>query len=66
VLFKNIETKFKAPTYFIPESRFEELVDYLHSRIDNTILGRRNNSRSVRNFESFDEYQMQHMATPGK
>lgn len=61
VLFKNIETKFKAPTYFIPKGRFEELVDYLHSRIDNTILGRRNNSRSIRNYESFDEYKMQQM-----
>lgn len=61
VLFKNIESKFKAPTYFIPEERFGELVDYLHSRIDNTILGRRNNSRGIRNYESFDEYQMQHM-----
>jgi len=66
VLFKNIETKFKAPTYFIPEARFEELVDYLHSRINNTILGRRNSSRGVRNFESFDEYQMQHMTTAKK
>ena len=62
VLFKNIEAKFKAPTYFIPEERFGELVDYLHSRIDNTILGRRNNSRAIRNYESFDEYQLQHMA----
>ena len=42
VLFKNIESKFKAPTYFIPETRFGELVDYLHDRIDNTILGRVN------------------------
>ena len=64
VLFKNIETKFKAPTYFIPENHFEELVDYLYSRIDNTILGRRNNSRSIRNYESFDEYKMQHMGEP--
>jgi hypothetical protein len=62
VLFKNIETKFKAPTYFIPESRFEELVDYLQGRIDRTILGRRNFSRGIRNFESFDEYKMQHMS----
>jgi hypothetical protein len=61
VLFKNIETKFKAPTYFIPENRFEELVDYLHFRIDDTILGRRNKSRGIRNYESFDEYKMQHM-----
>ncbi len=61
VLFKNIESKFKAPLYFIPENRFGELVDYLHSRIDKTILGRRNNGRGIRNYESFDEYQMQHM-----
>ncbi len=64
VLFKNIEAKFKAPTYFIPENRFEALVDYLHLRIDKTILGRRNLSRGIRNFESFDEYKMQHMAAP--
>jgi len=63
-LFKNIEAKFKAPTYFVPASRFEELVDYLHSRIDTTILGRRNHARGIRNFESFDEYKMQHLAPP--
>ena len=39
VLFKNIESKFKAPTYFIPEARLGEPVDFLHWRIDNTILG---------------------------
>jgi hypothetical protein len=61
VLFKNIETKFKAPTYFIPEGRFEELVDYLHYRIDNTILGRVNSKRGIPNYESFDEYIMEHM-----
>jgi len=61
VLFKNIESKFKAPTYFIPETRFGELVDYLHERIDNTILGRVNNKRGIPNYESYDEYVMQHM-----
>lgn len=61
VLFKNIESKFKAPTYFIPETRFVELVDYLHERIDNTILGRVNSKRGIPNYESFDEYVMQHM-----
>ena len=63
VLFKNIETTFKAPTYFIPESRFEELVDYLHHRVDNTILGRVNNKRGIPNYESFDEYVMEHMGS---
>lgn len=64
VLFKNIEAKFKAPTYFVPESRFEELVDYLHYRIDNTILGRVNRKRGIPNYESFDDYVMMHMAAP--
>lgn len=63
VLFKNIESKFKAPTYFIPEARFVELVDYLHDRIDNTILGRVNSKRGIPNYESFDEYVMEHMET---
>ena len=63
VLFKNIESKFKAPTYFIPEGRFAELVDFLHHRIDNTILGRVNSRRGISNYESFDEYVMQHIET---
>jgi len=65
VLFKNIESKFKAPTYFIPEARFGELVDFLHHRIDNTILGRVNGKRAIPNYESFDEYVMRHMETAG-
>jgi hypothetical protein len=64
VLFKNIEAKFKAPTYFILESRFGELVDFLHHRVDNTILGRVNAKRGIPNYESFDEYVMQHMGSP--
>jgi hypothetical protein len=60
VLFKNIESTFKAPTYFIPEARFEEVVDFLHHRVDNTILGRVNNKRGIPNYESFDEYVMEH------
>ena len=64
VLFKNVEAKFKVPTYFIPEGRFEELVDFLHHRIDSTILGRVNSKRGIPNYESFDEYVMQHMGIP--
>jgi hypothetical protein len=64
VLFKNVESLFKAPTYFIPENRFGELADYLQDRIDSTILGRVNHKRGIRNYESFDEYVMQHMGEP--
>jgi hypothetical protein len=63
VIFKNIEAAFKAPTYFISVEKFEKLVDYLHGRIDNTILGRVNSKRGIPNYESFDEYVMQHMGT---
>lgn len=58
VIFKNIEAKFKAPTYFIPVERFNELVDYLQQRIDQTILGKRNLARGHRNYDTFDEYQL--------
>jgi hypothetical protein len=60
-LFKDIESKFKDPTYFIPEGRFGELADFLHDRIDNTDLGRANGKRGISNYKSFDEYVMQHI-----
>lgn len=58
VLFKNIETRFKAPTYFIPVARFDELVDFLQRKIESTILGKRNRARGQRNYETFDEFQL--------
>ncbi len=58
VIFKNIETHFKAPTYFIPLTRFDELVDFLQRKIEGTILGKRNRARGHRNYETFDEFQM--------
>jgi hypothetical protein len=56
VIFKNIEREFKAPTYFIPEARFNELVDYLQRRIDRTILGKRNRARGIRNYATPEEF----------
>ena len=58
VLFKNIETHFKAPTYFIPTARFDELVDFLQRKIEGTILGKRNRTHGHRNYETFDEFQL--------
>jgi hypothetical protein len=58
VLFKNIENRFKAPTYFIPVTRFDELVDFLQRKIEETILGKRNRARGHRNYETFDEFQL--------
>ena len=62
VLFKSIEARFKAPTYFIPVSRFDDLVDFLHAKIGGTILGKRNSSRGHRNYETFDEFQLEQSA----
>ena len=59
VLFKNIEAHFKAPTYFIPTSRFDDLVDFLHRKIESTILGKRNRTRGHRNYQTFDEFQLE-------
>lgn len=56
VIFKNIEREFKAPTYFIPEARFKELVEYLQKRIDRTILGKRNRAREIRNYANPEEF----------
>lgn len=58
VLFKNIESQFKAPTYFVPTARFDELVDFLQKRIESTILGKKDCVRGHRNYETFDEFQL--------
>lgn len=62
VIYKNIESKFKTPTYFVPVSRFQELTDYLKTRIDRTILGKRKRSRGSASYSSFDEFQFEQMA----
>jgi len=56
VIFKNIERKFKAPTYFVPSTRFDELVKHLQHKIDGTILGKRNHARGIPNYDSLEEF----------
>lgn len=56
VIFKSIEREFKAPTYFVPQARFNELVQYLQQRVDRTILGKRNRARGIRNYASPEEF----------
>jgi hypothetical protein len=60
VIFKNIERHFKAQTYFLSDSKFDELVEFLQHRIDRTILGKRNRARQIPNYlgpEEFAEHQ---------
>lgn len=56
VIHRNIQSKFKAQTYFIPEEKFEDLATYLKGRINATIQGKRNKSNGVKNYSTFKEY----------
>jgi hypothetical protein len=55
-IHKNIESKFKAKTYFIPEEKFEDLATYLQGRINATIQGKRNKSNRIKNYSTYEEY----------
>jgi hypothetical protein len=55
-IHNNIQGKFKAKTYFIPIGRFEELVAYIHGRIDKTIQAKRNRAQGHRAYSSFEDY----------
>ena len=52
-----IQRKFKAKTFFIHVSRFEELSDYIKGRVDQTIQGRNNRSRGIPNYDLFEKYE---------
>jgi len=56
VIHKSIQSKFKAKTFFVPEKKFMEVCIYVKSKIDGTILGKRNKNLGRRNYISFDEY----------
>lgn len=56
-----IQRNFKAKTFFIHVSRFEELCDYIKSRVDQTIQGKRNRSRGISNCDSFENYEAEQL-----
>jgi len=62
-IFMAIERKFKAPTYFVPRARFDELVEFLQRRIDGTMLGKNNRARKIRNYPSLDEFSAERAAS---
>jgi hypothetical protein len=66
VIFKNVERKFQAPTYFIPQIRFGELTEYLQHRIDRTILGKRNRTRGILNYVSPEKYAARQQGRAGE
>lgn len=64
VIYRNIERHFKAPTYFIPVHRFDELVTYLQGCVDRTLLGKRNKARQQGSYQTFDEYELDQSIRP--
>lgn len=52
-----IEETFKRKTFFIPDQLFTELVKYLHGRINQTALGKRNSASGRSNYRTFAEFQ---------
>lgn len=60
-IHSTIQRKFKAKTFFIHVSRFEELCAYIKSRVDQTIQGKRNRSRGIQNYDSFERYEAEQM-----
>lgn len=53
MIHRDIKREFGARTYLVPQGRFQDLVDYLHERINDTIKGRNNPHR---NFHSYEEH----------
>lgn len=65
IFLSGIKKRFKIgktrTVYNIPETRFEELIEYIQKRIDETKLARVNRGKfQFKNYESFDEYLLLH------
>lgn len=59
VIWTTLKHQFKAPSYQrIPISKFDEVVAFLQGKIDNTMQGRINKSRGIKNYSSFEEYKV--------
>lgn len=60
-LHHTIRAKFKAQTFFIHMTRFDELVSYIQGRIDKTILGRRNRSQNTPNYDLYEVFRLEQL-----
>jgi hypothetical protein len=54
-IHQDIQKRFRVRTYFIREGDFDELVQYLQGRIDQTILGKRNRAGGRPSYRAFGE-----------
>ena len=53
---KTLERHFKCHYRLLPLAQFEELQNFLHYRINNTIFGKRNKAKGKRTYSTFEEW----------
>jgi hypothetical protein len=56
IIYKSIEREFGCTWEFVPLLRFDDLVEFLQRRIDDTKLGRNQRARGTRRYSTFPEY----------
>jgi len=56
VIHQNIQKTLGGKTFYLPESKFQDLVEFLQNHIDQTIQGKVNRKRGVKNYHSFQEH----------
>ena len=56
-IYAKIKKLFGAKWDMIPLNRFEDFVDYMQGRINDTVLGQVNRSKGYPNYSRFEEYQ---------
>lgn len=56
VIHSNIQKALGGKTFYLPEGKFQELVEFLQHHIGQTIQGKVNHKRGVPNYHSFQEH----------
>lgn len=56
IVSNQIKKKFKAPLTYIPEERYQELVDYLQAKIEQTVPGRAAKKKGKRAYKIYAEF----------
>lgn len=59
-VYASIKDRFKATWEHIPISRFEEVEQFMHAKIDGTLIGRLQKSQSKSSYEQFDKFLRDH------
>lgn len=59
-IHRTIQSEFGHKTFFMPVGSFDRLVQFLHFRIDRTILGRNNSSRGIPSYHSYEQHLLEH------